>query len=133
MTFAEVDNQPYSGCPVSVTLEVIGGKWKGVILYHLLSGTKRYNELRRLQPEVTQRMLTLQLRELEEYGIVHREIYKQIPPRVDYSLTEFGQSLGPIIIAMKEWGERNKQAIYSVKAKCSEPKKPGGSASAGEA
>ena len=92
-------------CPVAVTVDVIGGKWKGIILYHLISGVKRFNELRRLMPETTQRMLTLQLRELERDGIVHREIYKQIPPKVEYSLTDFGETLKPVIFLMRDWGE----------------------------
>jgi len=111
MSFKEIEDHALSGCPVGVTLDVIGGKWKGIILYQLLSGSKRYNELRRLQPAVTQRMLTLQLRELEQDGIVHREVYKQIPPRVDYSLTAFGRTLEPIIVAMKEWGGRYEQDV----------------------
>ncbi|AJY75149.1 winged helix-turn-helix transcriptional regulator [Paenibacillus beijingensis] len=87
------------------TLDVIGGKWKGVILYHLLDGKKRFNEFRRLYPGMTQFMLTLQLRELERDGIIHREVYKQVPPKVEYSLTDFGKTLEPVIVAMKEWGE----------------------------
>ncbi len=94
------------GCPVEATLEVIGGKWKGVILYHLLSGTKRFNEFRRLMPDITQRMLTLQLRELEKDGVVHREVYKEVPPKVAYTLTEFGYTLEPIIMLMRDWGEK---------------------------
>ncbi len=93
------------GCPVEFTLDVIGGKWKGVLLYHLIYGTKRFNEFRRICPAITQRMLTLQLRELEEDGIVHREVYQQVPPKVEYSLTEFGRTLEPIILQMKQWGE----------------------------
>ncbi|WP_088829918.1 winged helix-turn-helix transcriptional regulator [Paenibacillus tyrfis] len=93
------------GCPVEFTLDVIGGKWKGVLLYHLIDGTKRFNEFRRICPSITQRMLTLQLRELEEDGIVHREVYQQVPPKVEYSLTEFGRTLEPIILQMKQWGE----------------------------
>lgn len=92
------------GCPVEATLAVIGGKWKGVILYHLMSGTKRFNEFRRLMPDITQRMLTLQLRELEKDGIIHREIFKEVPPKVEYSLTEFGRTLEPIIKLMRDWG-----------------------------
>lgn len=91
-------------CPVNVTLEVIGGKWKVLILYHLSQGTQRFNELRRLLPDVTQRMLTLQLRELEQAGIVHREVYPQVPPKVEYSLTEFGKTLMPVIQVMHNWG-----------------------------
>ncbi|MFE5470785.1 winged helix-turn-helix transcriptional regulator [Bacillus safensis] len=93
------------GCPVSVTTSVIGGKWKGVILYHLTCGPKRYNELRRLLPRISQRVLTLQLRELEQDGVVHREVYEEVPPRVEYSLTSLGNTLKPIIFAMREWGE----------------------------
>ncbi len=103
------------GCPVEATADVLGGKWKAVILYYLFRGPKRFNELRRLLPNVTQRMLTLQLRELELDGIVNREIFKQIPPRVEYSLTEFGVSLGPIIIQMREWGEVYMEQIQTRK------------------
>ncbi|MCZ8181474.1 MAG: helix-turn-helix domain-containing protein [Beijerinckiaceae bacterium] len=91
-------------CPVDTTLAVIGGKWKPLILYQLRSGPKRFNELRRLLPTVTQRMLTAHLRELEGDGIVHREIFPVIPPRVEYTLTERGQTLVPILVAMAEWG-----------------------------
>ena len=105
------------GCNVEATLDVIGGKWKGVILSHLLDGTKRFNELRREVPNVTQRMLTLQLRELEEDGIVHREIYQQIPPRVEYSLTEFGRSLELILLLLRDWGQRYIDTITDARAK----------------
>jgi len=105
-----------AGCPVETTLDVIGGKWKGIILYHLIDGKKRFNEFRKLYPGITQRMLTLQLRELERDGIVHREIYKEIPPKVEYSLTEFGRSLEPIILLMKDWGEKHKNRINNVRA-----------------
>ncbi|MFB5265211.1 winged helix-turn-helix transcriptional regulator [Paenibacillus enshidis] len=98
-----------AGCPVESTLDVIGGKWKGIILYHLMSGTKRFNEFRRLMPGLTQRMLTLQLRELEEDGVVHREVYPVVPPKVEYSLTEFGMTLKPIIMLMKDWGTQYEQ------------------------
>lgn len=92
-------------CSVEATLDVIGGKWKGVILFYLLDGKRRFGELRRLLPEVTQRMLTLQLRELEEAGIVHREVYREVPPRVEYSLTPFGKTLEPILLLMRAWGD----------------------------
>lgn len=96
-------------CPVEYTLDIIGGKWKGVLLYHLIDGTKRFNEFKRICPSISQRMLTLQLRELEEDGIVHREVYHQVPPKVEYSLTEFGQTLTPIILLMREWGIQYKK------------------------
>jgi DNA-binding HxlR family transcriptional regulator len=94
------------GCAVEATLEVIGGKWKGVLLFHLLSGTKRFGELRRLLPGVTPRMLTQQLRELEEANVVERTVHAVVPPRVDYALTDFGRSLEPIIQQMRTWGDR---------------------------
>lgn len=99
---------PAEGCPVEFTLSVIGGKWKGVLLYHLIEGPKRFNELRRIIPNVTQRMLTLQLRELEADGVVNRTVYEQVPPKVEYTLTPFGETLKPIISAMKDWGEQFK-------------------------
>lgn len=104
------------GCPVKKTLEVIGGKWKGIILYHLIEGPKRFNFFRRVYPDLTQFMLTLQLRELERDGIIHREIYKQVPPKVEYSLTEFGRTLEPIILAMRNWGDAYKSKLDEIKA-----------------
>lgn len=92
------------GCPVEATLDVIGGKWKGVILYHLAQ-TQRFGELQRLIPGINRRMLTLQLRELEADGLVYREVYRQVPPKVEYSLTEFGQTLTPLILQMRDWGD----------------------------
>ncbi|WP_374380998.1 winged helix-turn-helix transcriptional regulator [Dongia sp.] len=93
------------GCPVEGALQLIDGKWKGVILYHLLEKTMRFNELQRKLPNVTQRMLTNQLRELEADGLIHREVFAQVPPRVDYSLTPRGRSLQPVIAALKLWGD----------------------------
>jgi DNA-binding HxlR family transcriptional regulator len=116
----DISESNMEGCPVKTTLEVIGGKWKGIILYHLIDGPKRFNEFRRLYPDITQFMLTLQLRELERDGIVHREIYKQVPPKVEYSLTDFGRSLEPIILAMKVWGERNKSKLESIRMETSQ-------------
>lgn len=93
-----------AGCPVEASLEVIGGKWKGVILFHLLSETRRFNELKRLMPGVTLRMLTRQLRELEDAQIVARKIYAEVPPKVEYSLTEFGKTLEPVLMSLRSWG-----------------------------
>ena len=92
------------GCPVEACVEVIGGKWKGVILFHLLGGTKRFNELMRLMPDVTQRMLTRQLRELEDDQVVNRKIYAEVPPKVEYSLTDFGKTLEPVLRMIQGWG-----------------------------
>lgn len=93
-------------CPIEITLDAIGGKWKGVIIYYLLTGTKRFNELHRLMPAITQRMLTRQLRELESAHIVLRVVYAEVPPRVEYSLTEHGQALEPLMQMLQAWGEK---------------------------
>jgi DNA-binding HxlR family transcriptional regulator len=92
-------------CPVEVALSIVGGKWKLQIVYCLLSGTKRFGELRRLILGATQQMLTLQLRELEQAGIIYRQVYAQVPPKVEYSLTESGRSLEPIVHQIHAWGE----------------------------
>lgn len=100
-------------CPVVTTLDIIGGKWKVLILYHLSQETRRFNELQRRLGAVTQRMLTLQLRELERDGIVHREVYNQVPPKVEYSLTDFGRTLLPVIEAMHDWGQTYAKASWT--------------------
>lgn len=94
-------------CPVESVLNLLDGKWKGVILYHLMDGTLRFNELRRKLNNVTQRMLTKQLRELEADGLITRTVFPVVPPRVDYALSARGESLVPVLMAMKEWGDRN--------------------------
>lgn len=96
-----------ANCPVERTLEVIGGRWKVLILRELFPGVKRFGQLHRALHGITQKMLTQQLRELEEDGIIHREVYLQVPPKVEYSLTPLGESLKPIIDAMHEWGIRH--------------------------
>lgn len=96
---------PILRCPVETTLGVIGGKWKPLILYYLTQGTYRYNTLKRMLPHVTAQMLTMQLRELERDGVVHRMVYAEVPPKVEYSLTDLGRSLEPILLAMLAWGE----------------------------
>jgi DNA-binding HxlR family transcriptional regulator len=93
-------------CTVAVTLEVIGGKWKAVILWHLSHKTLRFSQLQRRLPGVTQKMLTQQLRELERDGMIHREVYPEVPPRVEYSLTDEGSSLVPLLTLMCTWGRQ---------------------------
>ncbi len=90
---------------MEAVLDLMGGKWKAVILFRTMEQTRRFDELCRLLPKVTQRMLTNQLRELERDGLLHREVYAQVPPKVEYSLTEFGRTLVPILLALKDWGE----------------------------
>ncbi len=92
-------------CPVEATMDVIGGKWKLLIIHHLLEGTKRFNELQKAIPAVTQRMLTSKLRELERDGIVHRKVYAEVPPKVEYSMTEFGRTVEPMLWVMHDWGK----------------------------
>lgn len=98
-----------TGCDVEATLSVVGGRWKPVLLFHLLDGRKRFNELCRMTPNATQRMITLQLRELEADGIVHRHVFAEVPPRVEYELTSLGRSLEPLLLHMRSWGEQYKQ------------------------
>lgn len=91
-------------CPVEATLEMIGGKYKALILWHLAENKLRFSELRKVITHATPKMLTQQLRELETSNLVHREVYPVIPPKVEYSLTETGRSLMPILVAMRDWG-----------------------------
>lgn len=95
------------GCPVEAALEVIGGRWKGLALYHLAGGTRRFNELKRLCGTVTQRMLTKQLRELERDGLVTRTVHPVVPPKVEYALTPKARALVPILAALRSWGIEN--------------------------
>ncbi len=97
-------------CPVEVTIGLVDGKWKAMIIYHLMDGMKRFNELRRLMPEVTQRIMTNQLRELERDGLVARTVYAEVPPKVEYRLTELGRSMRPMMLEMLRWGENYIQA-----------------------
>lgn len=107
-------------CPVTFTVDVIGGKWKSLILFHLISQTRRFNELRRLMPEITQRMLTVQLRELETDRVIHREIYREVPPKVEYSLTSLGKTLIPLIAAMREWGAAHEGTVLEYRRQAKE-------------
>lgn len=96
-------------CPVELSLSVIQGKWKILILWHLRKETMRYSELRKALPKITHKMLSQQLKELEADGVVHREVYPVVPPKVEYSLTESGLTLVPMLTEMQQWGLRFKQ------------------------
>lgn len=95
-------------CPVETTMTLIGDKWKVLILRDLMPGTKRFGELKKSVGNVSQKVLTAQLRTMEESGLVNRKVYAEVPPRVEYSLTELGKSLKPILDSMRAWGEAYK-------------------------
>ena len=98
----------WPACPVETTLMLIGDKWKILILRDLLTGTKRFGELKKSIGHVSQKVLTAQLRDMEASGLVHRKVYAEVPPRVEYSLTDRGKSLIPILDGMCEWGDKNR-------------------------
>lgn len=110
MCMSELDER-VSGCPVEATLSVVGGKWKAIILWRLVGGTKRFNELQRSISQITRKMLTEQLRELESDNLIIRTVYQQVPPKVEYSLSDYGRTFIPVMQAMAQWGlvhrERN--------------------------
>lgn len=98
-------------CPVETTLMLIGNKWRVLILRDLMPGTKRFGELKKSIGSVSQKVLTAQLRDMENNGLVNRKVYAEVPPRVEYSLTDLGRSLEPILDAMRNWGEDYKTAL----------------------
>jgi DNA-binding HxlR family transcriptional regulator len=100
--------------PAERTLKVISGRWKASILYHLFNGPKRLSDLRRLAPAASQKVLVEQLREMEQHGVVHREVFRQVPARVDYTVTELGRSLQPVIMVLCEWGRRHAAELSCV-------------------
>lgn len=100
--------------PAERTIKIIGGRWKVFVLYYLLESDKRLSELRRLIPGVSQKVLVQSLRELEEHGIVDREVFAEVPPRVVYSLTRLGESLRPIVGALCDWGKRHKSELVAI-------------------
>ncbi|NGO12061.1 helix-turn-helix transcriptional regulator [Streptomyces sp. HC44] len=101
-------------CGFDAAIAVMGGKWKGLILFSLGEGPLRFGELRRAVPGISERMLILQLRELEASGLVHREVFHQVPPKVEYSLTEFGHSLNAALAPLGEWGEEHMERIEAI-------------------
>lgn len=102
--------------PVERALRAISGRWKAVILYHLFDGPRRLSQLRRIMPGITQKVLVQQLRELEEHGLVLREVYRQVPPRVDYSATVLGLSLEPVLLALCAWGQQHARELDELDA-----------------
>ena len=100
-------SEPHVQCPIELTMRTIGGKWKIPIIWQLTGGTRRFGELKKALPNITQKMLTVQLRELESAGVVHREVFPVVPPHVEYSLTDTGRSLKPIFTAMCNWGRQS--------------------------
>lgn len=102
-------NNLYTNCPVVQTLEIFGGKWKPVILWEMERGSFRFGELRRAIPEITQKMLTQQLRELEKDGVIWRKVYAEVPPHVEYGVTEYGKTLRPILDEMARWGLKHQK------------------------
>ncbi|PSR53834.1 transcriptional regulator [Adhaeribacter arboris] len=101
----KIEDRTYH-CALDVTMNYIGGKWKSVVLWYLLRQTRRFSELKKLIPSITEKMLSLQLKELEKDGIVERTVYPQVPPKVEYALTDFGRELTPVIEAMAKWGRQ---------------------------
>lgn len=95
-------------CKFEQVLEILFGKWKTTIMFHLIqNGTMRFSELQRAMPDITKKMLTMQLRELEYHDIIHREVYQQVPPKVEYSISKYGESMFPVLEVMSEWGHKH--------------------------
>jgi DNA-binding HxlR family transcriptional regulator len=106
MPVTKISKKKVYFCPVEVTIGVIGGKWKSLILYYLIERrVVRFGEFRKMMPRVTAQMLAAQLRELEADGLINRKVYTQVPPKVEYTLTEFGETVSPVVRSMMEWGE----------------------------
>ncbi|MCI8590005.1 MAG: helix-turn-helix transcriptional regulator [Clostridiales bacterium] len=112
MTKQTIKNEP-PACPVETTLMLIDDKWKILILRDLLPGTKRFGELKKSLGGVSQKVLTAQLRDMEENGLISRQVYAEVPPRVEYSLTKLGQSLKPVLDVMSHWGESYKALMQN--------------------
>ena len=107
-----------ANCPVEATLELIGGKYKALILWHLADSKQRYSQLRQSIAGITPKMLTQQLRELESKELIHREVFPIVPPKVEYSLTDLGKSLMPILVAMRDWGSGYLRGAKNLEPNC---------------
>lgn len=114
----------YGNCPVEAALDIIGGKWKAILIFHVLDGTKRFGELGRLLPGLTQRMLTTQLRELEADGVVKRTVYAEVPPKVEYSITPFGRTLEPLLRELAIWSELHVRPRIAAEEVCEDRNAP---------
>jgi DNA-binding HxlR family transcriptional regulator len=101
-------------CPIEIALDTIGGKWKALILWYLLDDTKRFSELERQIPQISQKVLVQQLRELEEDGLIKRQVYPLVPPKVEYSISQYGMSIRPLLMLLLEWGTRHSEASEKV-------------------
>ena len=110
----QTEKNQWPACPVETTLTLIGNKWKVLILRDLMPGTKRFGELKKSIGNVSQKVLTAQLRDMENNGLLTRTVYAEVPPRVEYSLTDLGKSLKPILDAMQNWGEEYKKHIPEI-------------------
>ena len=128
----EKELQELPACPVETTLTLISDKWKVLIIRDLMQGTMRFGELKKSIGHVTQKVLTAQLRQMEESGLLTRKVYAEVPPRVEYTLTELGYSLKPIMDAMRVWGEEYKEKQRSLGRKPAEPEQCDENASCGE-
>jgi DNA-binding HxlR family transcriptional regulator len=108
---------PKGDCPLIALIEVLGGRWKVMAMWLLRDGTKRFTELKKLMPGVTQKMLTQQLRQLESDGLIRRVVYPQVPPKVEYSLTPTGEQLGGLLVTLSDWAEEHMPALKTPKGK----------------
>ncbi len=109
-----MQEKEYIACPVTATLKVIGGKWKPVILWEMEQGVLRFGQMKRTIPGITQKMLTQQLRELEQDGIIWRKVYAEVPPRVEYGISEYGKSLRTLLNEMAHWGREHQERQQAV-------------------
>lgn len=107
-TNLENENALIQGCGMAYTLNMIGGRWKPSILWRLVPGTLRYSQLRAILPNISERILVLQLRELEKDGLIERIVYREVPPKVEYALTELGHSMKPVLQILSDWGEEHR-------------------------